>query len=182
LNDREGPALATEGEASRARPYFLEHEPAVAADLNVDFDVRLGEIHPDVRMGLTNCLSELASEILTRERVGSDSPGPEGERLTGRQGPRSLGENGLSEGVQVRVHFRGGADRHDTEDPSENRKRLGDVLDVDVHTGLVGLGDAFDAFRGEQILDVRDEAVAELPAHESALQGQLAEAYKEDHV
>ena len=80
------------------------------------------------------------------------------------------------------MHFRGGADRHDTEDTSENRACLRDVVDVDIDTGLVGLGDAFDAFRGEQILDVRDEAVAELPAHESALQGQLAKAYKEDHV
>ena len=80
------------------------------------------------------------------------------------------------------MHFRGGADRHDTEDTSENRVCLRDVVDVDIHTGLVGLGDAFDAFRGEQILDVRDEAVPELTAHESALQGQLAEPYKEDQV
>src|SRR5207253_7332490 len=85
-HDRESPALAPEGKASRASPNFPEHEPAVATDLNVDFDVRLGEIHPDVRMGLTNCLSEIASEILTRERVCPDSSGPEGERLAGRQG------------------------------------------------------------------------------------------------
>jgi len=36
--------------------------------------------------------------------------------------------------------------------------------------------------KSECTSDVRDEAVPELTAHESALQGQLAEAYKEDHV
>ena len=76
----------------------------------------------------------------------------------------------------------GGADRYDPKDPSEDGVCLRDVVDMDVYPGLIGLGDAFDTFSGEQILDVRDEAVPELAAYESALQGQLAETNQEDHV
>ncbi len=78
--------------------------------------------------------------------------------------------------------LRGGADRYDSKDPSEDGVCVRDVVDMDVHPGLIGLSDAFDAFCREQILDVRDEAVPELAAYESALQGQLAETNQEDHV
>ena len=77
--------------------------------------------------------------------------------------------------------LRGRADRYDPKDPSEDRVCLRDVVHVDVHPSLVGLGDAFDTFSGEQILNVRDEAVPELAAYESALQGQLAKTHQEDH-
>ena len=77
--------------------------------------------------------------------------------------------------------LRGGADRYDPKDPSEDGVCLRDVVDMDVYPGLIGLGDAFDTFSGEQILNVRNEPVSELAAHESALQGELPKTNQEDH-
>src|SRR5207302_6812874 len=96
---RQGPALAAEREASRTRPDFLEHERAVVADLDVDLDVGMGEIHSHVRMGPADFFPQVAAQVLTRERVGSHPPRSQGERLTRRQGTESLREDDLPEGV-----------------------------------------------------------------------------------
>jgi len=53
---------------------------------------------------------------------------------------------------------------------------------MDVDAGLVGLCDALGSLRGEEVLDVPDETVAELAAHEAALERDLAEPHEEDHA
>src|SRR5437773_468844 len=96
---REGATLAAERETPWTGPDLPEHERTVVADLDVDLDVGMGEVHSHGRMGRADFLPEFAAEVLTRERVGSHPPGSEGERLTRRQRTESLREHGLSEGV-----------------------------------------------------------------------------------
>src|SRR5256885_16392807 len=73
-----------------SRPDFPEHEGAVLAHLDVDFDIGVGQIHAHSWMGETHDIAELARQVLARERMGAHAPRPKRERLPGREGPLRL--------------------------------------------------------------------------------------------
>jgi len=133
-------------------------------------------------MGETHDVAKLAGQVLARERMGTHAPRPKRERLPRREGPLRLGEDDVPQRREVGVGLRGRADRHDAEDPGQDGPRSGHIVRVDVHARLVRIRDALDSLGREEILNVRDEAVSELAAHEPALQRDLAESHEEDHA
>ena len=182
VDESEGAPLAPERQAARSRPKLPEHEAAVLPHLDVDFDLRRAEVHPRVRMSVQDGAADLLRQVLAGKRMRADAPRTdrEGDACTeaGRGG--LLHGEGL-EGLHVPVGLCRGADGHHAEDAHEDGLRADQVVCVDVDARLVRLRDALDALRREPVLDVRDEAVAELPPHVAALEGNLAESHEEDH-
>src|SRR5213594_3868614 len=89
----EAAALASERETTGSGPDFPEHEGAVPAHLDMDFDIGVGQIHAHSWMGEPHDVAELAGQVLARERMGTHAPRPKRERLPGREGPLRLGED-----------------------------------------------------------------------------------------
>src|SRR5213594_2804028 len=180
LDYREAAALASEGEPAGSGPDLPEHERAILAHFDVDFDIGVGQIHAHPWMGETHDIAEVAGQVLARERMGTYAPGPKRERLPGREGPLRLGEDDVPQRCEVGMRLRGGADRDDAEHPREDRARSGHVVRVDIDARLVGVRYALDAFGREEILNVRDEPVAELAAYEPALQRNFPKSHEQD--
>ncbi len=141
----------------------------------MDLDVGAVQVHAASGNGATDVVPEYSREVLARERMCADPACAQRERLAGSERERRFPEDAFSERFESRLRLEGGAHGHDAEDPSEDPSGPGDVVHVDVDSGLIGLRDALDRFRGEEVLDVRHESVAKLAPDESTLQRKLPE-------
>ena len=160
----------------------MEDEPSIQPYLDVDLDFRMGEVDLGVGMGRQDCRAEVLGEVLAREKMLTDSAGPNRERPTRpNAGPRSLLEDAFAQDFALRGRLDRGAQGDHPEDPGEDPPRPVALIHVDVDARLVGLRDALNPFRREEILNVRDEPIPQLPANVPTLQGDFPKPDEDEH-